>query len=287
MYEIFKKLCDEKGITPYRFCKETGVNTSTISSWKSKGSECSPKTAKAICDYFNVSMDYLMTGIEKNDNPYAITSKDERDIAKDLENLREKLMHGADGPLSYDGEPIPEEDTELLLGQIELMMRRLKPINKEKYNPNKNKKQVLQLKTHDIKRLVAYYIKKFETRDPFKLAEYLNVEVQTGPLGSRAGCYMFLKNHKCIFLNEDLEEHERILVMAHELAHSIMHRKENCYFIRNKTLLLTSKMEIEANTFTAELLIPDDLIYENAGMNSSQIARMLGYDEKIMEFKKL
>lgn len=75
--------------------------------------------------------------------------------------------------------------------------------------------------------------------------------------------------------------------MAHELAHSIMHRKENCYFIRNKTLLLTSKMEIEANTFTAELLIPDDLIYENAGMNSSQIARMLGYDEKIMEFKKL
>lgn len=135
--------------------------------------------------------------------------------------------------------------------------------------------------------LVAYYIKKFETRDPFKLAEYLNVEVQTGPLGSRAGCYMFLKNHKCIFLNEDLEEHERILVMAHELAHSIMHRKENCYFIRNKTLLLTSKMEIEANTFTAELLIPDGLIYENAGMNSSQIARMLGYDEKIMEFKKL
>lgn len=143
------------------------------------------------------------------------------------------------------------------------------------------------MKTHDIKRLVAYYIKKFETRDPFKLAEYLNVEVQTGPLGSRAGCYMFLKNHKCIFLNEDLEEHERILVMAHELAHSIMHRKENCYFIRNKTLLLTSKMEIEANTFTAELLIPDDLIYENSGMSCSQIARMLGYDEKIMEFKKL
>ena len=35
---------------------------------------------------------------------------------------------------------LPEEDAELLLGQIELMMRRLKPINKEKYNPNKNKK---------------------------------------------------------------------------------------------------------------------------------------------------
>lgn len=135
------------------------------------------------------------------------------------------------------------------------------------------------MKAHDVKRLVARYVQKFETRDPFELAEHLNVEVQTGPMGSRSGCYMFLKNHKCVFLNENLEEHE--------LAHSIMHRKENCYFIRNKTLLLTSKMEIEANTFAAELLIPDDLIYENPGLSKAQIARIAGYDEKIMEFKKI
>ena len=139
----------------------------------------------------------------------------------------------------------------------------------------------------NIKHLVAYYVRKFNTRDPFELAKCLNVEVLIGPLGSRAGCYMFLKNHKCIFLNEDLEEREMILVMAHELAHSIMHRKENCYFIRNKTLLMTSWMENEANTFSAELLIPDELIYENPGMTKSQIAHLAGYDEKIMDFKRL
>lgn len=143
------------------------------------------------------------------------------------------------------------------------------------------------MRTHDVKRLVAYYVKKYETRNPFRLAEYLNVFVHVGPLGSRAGCYMFLKNHKCIFLNEDLNEQERMLVMAHELAHSIMHRKENCYFIRNKTLLLTSEIETEANMFAAELLIPDDLIYENPGMSKSQIARLVGYDERIMDFKKI
>ena len=143
------------------------------------------------------------------------------------------------------------------------------------------------MKAHDVKRLVAYYVKKYNTRNPFELADYLGVEVQTGQLGESSGFYMFLKNHKCVFLNEDLEEHERTLVMAHELAHSIMHRKENYYFIGNKTLMLNSKMEIEANTFAAELLIPDDLIYENPGMNSTQIARLVGYDEKIMEFKKL
>ena len=142
------------------------------------------------------------------------------------------------------------------------------------------------MRTHDVKRLVAYYVKKYETRNPFRLAEYLNVFVHVGPLGSRAGCYMFLKNHKCIFLNEDLNEQERMLVMAHELAHSIMHRKENCYFIRNKTLLLTSEIETEANMFAAELLIPDEIIMENPGLTKAQIACLAGYDERIMEFKK-
>ena len=137
----------------------------------------------------------------------------------------------------------------------------------------------------DIRQLVNYYVRKFNTRNPYELAECLNVEVQIGALGSQAGCYMFLKNHKCIFLNEDLEENEMRLVMAHELGHAVMHRKENCYFIRNKTLLLNSKTEIEANTFAAELLIPDELIFEHPDMSGSQVARLAGYNEQIMRFK--
>ena len=139
----------------------------------------------------------------------------------------------------------------------------------------------------DIKQLVNHYVLKFNTMNPFELADYLNVEVQIGALGSRAGCYMFLKNHKCVFLNEDLSENEMRLVMAHELAHSIMHRKENCYFIRNKTLMLTSKVEIEANIFAAELLIPDELILEHPGMPSEQLAKLVGYNERIIRFKKI
>ena len=139
----------------------------------------------------------------------------------------------------------------------------------------------------DIKKLVSYYVKKFNTRNPFELAKYLNVEVQIGNLGSRSGCYMFLKNHKCVFLNENLCDSDARLVMAHELGHAVMHRKENCYFIRNKTLLLSSKAEIEANTFAAELLIPDSLILENPDMTKKQLARLAGYEERIMEFKKI
>ena len=51
--------------------------------------------------------------------------------------------------------------------------------------------------------------------------------------------------------------------------------------------MLTSKIELEANQFAAELLIPDELIYDNPGMTKSQIAHLAGYDEKIMDFKRI
>ena len=34
MYEIFEKLLKERGITAYRVAQETGVTTSTLTSWK-------------------------------------------------------------------------------------------------------------------------------------------------------------------------------------------------------------------------------------------------------------
>ena len=139
MYEKFEALLKKYGVTAYRVSKERGVTSATVTSWKQ--GKYTPKREKLqkIADYFGVTVEYF-TGEEKNDDLHELTAKDERDIAKDMESIRNKLLNGSDGPLSYDGEPIPKEDAELLLGQIELMMRRLKPINKEKYNPNKNKK---------------------------------------------------------------------------------------------------------------------------------------------------
>lgn len=137
----------------------------------------------------------------------------------------------------------------------------------------------------DIRKLVSSYVRKYGTRNPFELAEYLNIQVQIGSLGSCSGCYMFLKNHRCIFLNENLDEYERTVVMAHELGHAIMHRKENCYFIRSKTFLLTSKNEIEANRFAAEFLIPDISIFENDTLTIKQFSKLSGYPEELVKLK--
>ncbi|MEE0289602.1 MAG: ImmA/IrrE family metallo-endopeptidase [Lachnospiraceae bacterium] len=136
----------------------------------------------------------------------------------------------------------------------------------------------------DIKKLVSYYVKKFDSTNPFEIADALGIIVQTGKLGFE-GCYMFLKNHRCIFLNEDLSDRDKLFVMAHELGHAIMHRKDNCYFIRNQTLLLNSKKEIEANTFAVELLVPDNIVLEYQDYNIQQLSMLLGYDEKLLQLK--
>lgn len=143
MYEIFSELLQKYGVTPYKVSKETGVSQSTLSDWKRGISTPKPDKLQKIADYFGVSLTYLLTGNttepEKEKAP-ELNARDERDIKKDLDSLREKLANKEFGPAAYDGQEIPDEDIDLFLGQVDLMLRRVKVKNKEKYNPNKNKK---------------------------------------------------------------------------------------------------------------------------------------------------
>ena len=134
------------------------------------------------------------------------------------------------------------------------------------------------------KRALAYR-RKFNTSDPFELADALGIEVMVCDIGSRLGCYMYLKRSKCIWINESLEGNERTFVMAHEVGHAVLHPKENCYFL-NQTFLNT-RIEQEANAFAAELLISDDAILE-AKANSytlDQLSRILGYEKELIQLR--
>lgn len=139
----------------------------------------------------------------------------------------------------------------------------------------------------DIKTTVNKLIRKYGTRDPYELCDYTNTLCKVGDLGDILGCYLLIKRQKCIMLNEKIigTPMEKF-ILSHELGHSKLHWKNDCYFY-GSTLFSKNKEENEANTFAAELLIPDELIYENPCMTKSQIARLAGYDEKIMNFKKL
>ena len=140
MYEIFEQLCKEKGVTAYKVCKVTGITTATISNWKAGRYTPKQEKMQKIADYFGVSLVYLMTGKDEEPSEPQLTPRDKKDITKDLESIMQKLSDKENGPASYDGQDLSPESMDLFKEELEIALKRLKIINKEKYNPNKNKK---------------------------------------------------------------------------------------------------------------------------------------------------
>ena len=66
MYEVYCKLRDLKGVKDADVVRATGITKSTFSDWKSGRSEPKKEKLQKIADFFDVSLDYLMTGEEQN-----------------------------------------------------------------------------------------------------------------------------------------------------------------------------------------------------------------------------
>ena len=82
MYEIFEQLLQKFGVSTYQVSKETGISQSTLSNWKNRRNLLSGKNAQLIADYFGVSVDYLMTGKEKEGGETYYLNDETREIAQ-------------------------------------------------------------------------------------------------------------------------------------------------------------------------------------------------------------
>ncbi|WP_333813219.1 helix-turn-helix transcriptional regulator [Muricomes intestini] len=102
MYEIFEQLLRSYGITAYKFCKETGISQSTISTWKAKGNLISGELAKKIASYFDISVDYLMTGEEqKGGEKYYLNEETAKAAQEIFENKELRMLFDA----AHDADP--------------------------------------------------------------------------------------------------------------------------------------------------------------------------------------
>lgn len=137
----------------------------------------------------------------------------------------------------------------------------------------------------DIKKQVNSIVRKYGTRNPFEITNNLNaILVKTQLVGVR-GFYQYFQRNNIIYIDESLPESEQMFVCAHELGHMFRHKRSNALFMDTRTHFNGSRYEREANIFAAELLVPDELILQNPGLSRGQIARLAGYNEKIMDFK--
>lgn len=137
-----------------------------------------------------------------------------------------------------------------------------------------------------IRKKVQYCVRRYKTHDPYRLAEVLGILIFRCALDNCQGCYMYIKRRRIVFLNQDLDEVTERMVLAHEIGHAVLHPRQNCYFLRDKTLLLPG-IEREANLFAAELLIADEMLFEavDCSYTVRQLARMAGCCEELVKLR--
>ncbi|AVK85311.1 hypothetical protein C3943_18150 [Lysinibacillus sp. B2A1] len=114
-----------------------------------------------------------------------------------------------------------------------------------------------------IREKVLHLKQKFRTDCPYELAECLNIHVFFHNLHEEIrGYYKYDRRNQYIVINCNLDDQQKLLVCAHELGHALLHPRINTPFMRQNTLFSVDKIEREANRFAAELLIPDENLFD-------------------------
>ena len=134
-----KEARKKAGLTQMELAKLTNLSRSYIGDIEKDRYNPSLATLKAIANALNQPLDTILTDNDINNNEPTLTSRDEKDIKKKLDEALASIDSEA---LMFDGEPV-EMDTEtkeLLKASLENSIRLAKTLAKKKYTPKKYQK---------------------------------------------------------------------------------------------------------------------------------------------------
>lgn len=121
VFERIESLRKSRKISQGRLEKELGFSNGSISKWKT--SMPTPERLQKIADYFGVTIDYLLTGDETNQNLHG-----NGDITDKIDSIILELQ-SEEGPLYYNGKPIDERKMAILRNALEIAFDNLGPKN--------------------------------------------------------------------------------------------------------------------------------------------------------------
>lgn len=106
LYSNIHALCEKEGIKDGTLCANIGIRRSFLSELKAgRTKSLSAEVLSKIAAYFNVSVDYLLTGEQKENPP----QQPQSEVDAAVERIRKKL------------ESMPKEHREALMNLIEKM----------------------------------------------------------------------------------------------------------------------------------------------------------------------
>ena len=134
-----KEARKKAGLTQMELAKLTNLSRSYIGDIEKDRYNPSLATLKAIANTLNQPLDTILTDNDINNNEPTLTSRDEKDIKKKLDEALASIDSEA---LMFDGEPVDmdEETKELLKASLENSIRLAKTLAKKKYTPKKYQK---------------------------------------------------------------------------------------------------------------------------------------------------
>jgi immunity repressor protein len=133
-----RELRAKKGLSQAELAKRLGVTQQAVGRWERDKNLPDNDVLKKISVMFNVSIDYLLDNQthQKYSLP-ALTPKDERQIARDLENMLDSL----NGAAAMSDDPEDEEDREMLKAALLHAMTLSKRMAKKKFTPKKYRRE--------------------------------------------------------------------------------------------------------------------------------------------------
>jgi Zn-dependent peptidase ImmA (M78 family) len=106
---------------------------------------------------------------------------------------------------------------------------------------------------------IRQLIRKYKTKDPFELAERLNITVWFRDLGhGTRGLYIRKLRRRYIVIHEGLDDPWKRFVCAHELAHDRLHPGLSRFWLDEHSFFHAGKFERQANKFAIRLLTAGD-----------------------------
>lgn len=142
LYNLIESLCKEKGTNITAMCKAAKISRAPLTELKmGRSKTLSSATLSKIAAYFGVSVDYLLGNKEKPapESRNGLSIKEQKDIARKLEKMMDELEESGD--LMFDGAPASEEAKESIRNALAMGLEYARKVNREKYNPYKNKKK--------------------------------------------------------------------------------------------------------------------------------------------------